>query len=176
MASLADALPKAPYKDDDETLEEARAKQRNFKSRPGALKRKAKMESLERERFGKNLALIAGSCTKAGSGSDQKPSNPGNTSSRWAAIHNHIQAAVLSQRGTLHARFPRGLFEPSLSENHVIASQRVFRLAHSQYRFYENLSSFPVNASQASRLPQKKKRSVPFSSRNDEYLSQFGNS
>jgi hypothetical protein len=59
MESLADALP-----DIEDMIggdgQEGKIKMKSLKSKPGALKKKVKVERMERERFGKNMAQIMG--------------------------------------------------------------------------------------------------------------------
>jgi len=74
--------------------------EKSLKSRPGALKRKEKLERMERERFGKNMAqLVAGTqmesaaTTDALVGGEQQPSvHP--TASRWAALRGFISQTM----------------------------------------------------------------------------------
>jgi Ribosome biogenesis protein SLX9 len=56
MESLADALP------DVEVLEggEGKIKMKSLRSKPGAMKRKEKVERMERERFGRNFSVLMG--------------------------------------------------------------------------------------------------------------------
>jgi hypothetical protein len=56
MESLADALP------DVEVLEggEGKIKMKSLRSKPGAMKRKEKVERMERERFRRNFSLLMG--------------------------------------------------------------------------------------------------------------------
>ena len=93
LESLVDALPDVPPAADGETLDAARAKQRKLKSRPGALKRKAKLETLERERFAKNMAQMAVATTthivSKTPGDYQDPPDTHDTS-RLGALRNFI--------------------------------------------------------------------------------------
>ena len=56
---------------------QAKIQKKSLKSRPGAMKRKEKLEKLEKERFNANLAQMA---TSAAPSTD-----------RWAALKNHVQ-------------------------------------------------------------------------------------
>ena len=106
LEGLADALPNLQ---DIGELEQSEAgngkiKQKSMRSRPGATKRKEKLERMERERFGKNMAqLVTGntqeytnSTTKSmqveGAESAQAQSN--STSSRWAALRGFISQTM----------------------------------------------------------------------------------
>jgi hypothetical protein len=90
LESLANALPGL----DDETdngksevvLGQAKIHRKSLKSRPGAMKRKSKLEKLEMERFNANLAQMVG--TSRGQ-SDAERSN--SIADRWAALKNHVQ-------------------------------------------------------------------------------------
>lgn len=53
-----------------------------MKSRPGAMKRKEKLEKMEKERFNQNLVQLA-SAAKGGAVQD-----------RWAALKNHVQSTM----------------------------------------------------------------------------------
>jgi len=55
---------------------------KSMKSRPGALKRKEKLEKLEMDRFNKNLAQLA-TATQGAAVQD-----------RWAALKNHVQGNI----------------------------------------------------------------------------------
>ena len=97
LENLVEALPEVPAVDDDEALEAARARQRKLKSKPGALKRKAKMESLERDRFNKNMAQMVGrgqDTQRAGGLGEGQDTGKTETSTRWAALRNFIQQAM----------------------------------------------------------------------------------
>ena len=55
---------------------------KSMKSRPGALKRKEKLEKLEMERFNQNLVQLA-SGTAGAAAQD-----------RWAALKSHVQSSM----------------------------------------------------------------------------------
>jgi len=59
-----------------------RSSMKSMKSRPGALKRKEKLEKLEMDRFNKNLAQLA-TATQGAAVQD-----------RWAALKNHVQGNI----------------------------------------------------------------------------------
>ncbi|CAO2657994.1 Nn.00g072540.m01.CDS01 [Neocucurbitaria sp. VM-36] len=85
LESLADALPGLEDGGADGEIEVGQAKiqrktLKSMKSRPGALKRKEKLEKLERDRFNKNLAQLA-STTQGNAVQD-----------RWAALKSHVQS------------------------------------------------------------------------------------
>ncbi|EOD48043.1 putative fringe-like protein [Neofusicoccum parvum UCRNP2] len=104
LESLADALPDAD--DDgaeaggeDGTVEvgQAKIKHKSLKSRPGALKRKEKLERLERQRFEKNLALMSAGHPQAPQEQTQEYADMGNappaapTANRWSALRSFIE-------------------------------------------------------------------------------------
>ncbi|KAK2769831.1 hypothetical protein FQN53_005854 [Emmonsiellopsis sp. PD_33] len=75
-------------------------KHKSLKHKPGAMKRKEKLDRLERERFAKNLAQMAGSSSSSGQGESQaqaqtqaqtqvQPSAEP-TANRWAALRSFI--------------------------------------------------------------------------------------
>jgi hypothetical protein len=61
---------------------DGKMKLKTLKSRPGALKRKQKMEESEKERFGKNLASMSAPA--------QTAADAGGSSDRWAALRGFI--------------------------------------------------------------------------------------
>jgi len=99
LKSLADALPDADANDDesndaevesgDQVVGQARIRQKSLKSRPGALKRREKVEREERERFGKNMAQLAGGAVR-GSAEDGGQEARG----RWEALRGFIGATL----------------------------------------------------------------------------------
>lgn len=67
LESLADALPDVEeLVKGKERLDAGKMQMQSLKSRPGARKRKEKVERLERERFAKNMALIMAGGEKEG--------------------------------------------------------------------------------------------------------------
>lgn len=67
---------------------EGKMKMKTLKSRPGAAKRKAKMEKGEMERFGRNLAQMVPAATPAAGGGNGEKA--GATSDRWKALRGFI--------------------------------------------------------------------------------------
>ena len=77
-----------------------------MKSRPGATKRREKLERMERERFGKNMAILvglkgevqvqgAGGMAVDGENESEKPAQTQNTTSnRWAALRGFISQTM----------------------------------------------------------------------------------
>lgn len=78
---------------------------KSLKSRPGAMKKRAKVEKAERERFGMNLAVLAGlgnegtdsmegldgNTTEDHPGAGQAGEGTGCLSGRWQALRNYIK-------------------------------------------------------------------------------------
>jgi hypothetical protein len=57
MESLADALPELEKGNGNG---EGKIKMKSLRSKPGAMKRKEKVERMERERFGRNFSVLMG--------------------------------------------------------------------------------------------------------------------
>ncbi|KAF2112036.1 ribosome biogenesis protein SLX9-domain-containing protein [Lophiotrema nucula] len=87
LESLADALAEVDHISADGEIElgQAKIQRKSLRSRPGAMKRKEKLERMERERFNKNLAQMAGNSASAGTTS---------IADRWAALKSHVQGTV----------------------------------------------------------------------------------
>ncbi|KAF2751158.1 hypothetical protein M011DRAFT_483123 [Sporormia fimetaria CBS 119925] len=87
LESLADALPGLDAEGGEEdaegnkevTVGQARILRKSLKSRPGALKRKEKLEREERERFNKNLKEMSAAVK---------------VQDRWAALKMHVKSTV----------------------------------------------------------------------------------
>ncbi|KAL8901337.1 MAG: hypothetical protein Q9207_005251 [Kuettlingeria erythrocarpa] len=96
LESLVEALPDIPRSREEDGLEAAnvKIKHRSLKSRPGAMKKKEKIISMEKDRFNKNMAHMAA----AGAPSDSTPggdqSNLAQPGTRWAALRNFIQQTM----------------------------------------------------------------------------------
>ncbi|THX68055.1 hypothetical protein D6D08_06449 [Aureobasidium pullulans] len=115
LDSLADALPELEEDDDDEEWEgidedgdaqdtmlgalrkqvrvrkakptDGKMKLKTLKSRPGALKRKQKMEESEKERFGRNLASMS---VQPAAGAAAAAGQTDGSANRWAALRGFI--------------------------------------------------------------------------------------
>lgn len=88
LESLADALPDTEGA--ERTIGDAKIRHKSMKSRPGATKRREKLEKMERERFGKNMAqLTAGSIEITGEEAQKTA-----TASRWAALRGFISQTL----------------------------------------------------------------------------------
>lgn len=100
LESLADALPDAAEDSHDAASQVNVIKQKTLRHKPGALKRREKLEKVERDRFAKNMAQMSG----LQSTTDVKPSdtamdtpdvNP--TASRWSALRSFISQTMEQQ-------------------------------------------------------------------------------
>lgn len=91
LESLADALPEIDngQEQNESVLGQARVHHKSLKSRPGAMKRKEKLEKMERERFGMNLAQMVGSTQTEAYGS-----NDSAVGSRWAALKTFVESTA----------------------------------------------------------------------------------
>jgi len=91
LESLADALPDiSEAKDEGSTTEGlAKIRYRSLNSKPRAMKRKEKIEQVERERFGKNLAQIMGCASQ--------PDNAKSSTiaDRWSALKLFVQSTTV---------------------------------------------------------------------------------
>jgi hypothetical protein len=88
LESLADALPDAG--DEVRIVGDAKIRHRSLKSRPGATKRREKLEKMERERFGKNMAQLAAGSAQVSGEEAQKTA----TANRWAALRGFISQTL----------------------------------------------------------------------------------
>lgn len=100
LESLSDALPDAPAAGEAENSETttAKIKHRSLKSRPGALKNKEKIISMEKDRFNKNMAQMATlqpSGVGISNGSQAKDTDSEvPTGRKWAALRVFIQQTM----------------------------------------------------------------------------------
>ncbi|KAJ5440142.1 uncharacterized protein N7458_011140 [Penicillium daleae] len=97
LESLADALPEAADDSHDAASQVNIIKQKTLRHKPGALKRREKLEMLERDRFAKNMAQMSSlQPAAAGNASEATPeSNP--TANRWSALRNFISQTMEQQ-------------------------------------------------------------------------------
>ena len=86
LESLADALPEMDNgkEQNKSVVGQARVRHKSLKSRPGAMKRREKLEKMERERFGMNLKQMVG-CNG---------SNNSAVGSRWAALKTFVESTA----------------------------------------------------------------------------------
>ncbi|OKL61896.1 hypothetical protein UA08_02422 [Talaromyces atroroseus] len=104
LDSLADALPDADDKNASEDINQAHIiKHKTLKHRPGAMKRKEKMEQFERSRFMKNMAQMTSLEHNVPKPQKDSPkttvteSNSTSTSNRWAALRGFISQTMEHQ-------------------------------------------------------------------------------
>lgn len=95
LDSLVDALPDiggglAAI----DTSQVAVIKQRSLKHRPGAMKRKEKLDKLERERFSKNLAQMAAGLGSLSQPMDTTVDAEASAPNRWAALRSFIAQTI----------------------------------------------------------------------------------
>ncbi|KAL8780913.1 MAG: hypothetical protein Q9213_006253 [Squamulea squamosa] len=96
LESLVAALPDAPPMDEHVTETGiARMRQRSLKSKPGAMKKKEKIISMEKARFNRNMAQMAVVQSCAVGEADASPGNAagtdGQSRTKWAALRTYIQ-------------------------------------------------------------------------------------
>lgn len=96
LESLADALPDAADNSHDAASQVNVIKQNTLRHKPGAMKRREKVEKVERDRFTQNMAQMSSLSTQAASASAAKTdSNP--TANRWSALRNFISQTMEQQ-------------------------------------------------------------------------------
>ncbi|QDS70644.1 hypothetical protein FKW77_000884 [Venturia effusa] len=95
MESLEDALPEL-----EEHMVKAKTgardvgdKNKSLGSKPGVRKKRERIEREERERFGKNLALLSMARPDNAEGGEAA----GATSNRWAALRAHLNSSMAEQ-------------------------------------------------------------------------------
>ncbi|KAJ5676072.1 hypothetical protein N7462_008969 [Penicillium macrosclerotiorum] len=97
LESLADALPDAAEESHDAASQVNVIKQKTLQHKPGAMKRREKLEKVERDRFAKNMAQMA-TLPPAPTGSTGDASaDPNVTASRWSALRNFISQTMEQQ-------------------------------------------------------------------------------
>lgn len=100
LESLADALPEAEEAHDAASQVNI-IKQKTLRHKPGALKRREKLEKVERDRFVKNMAQMASlqpppaPASNSEATSESNPANP--TANRWSALRNFISQTMEQQ-------------------------------------------------------------------------------
>lgn len=89
----------------EERVKEGKIRLRGLKSRPGAMKRREKLEQGERERFARNMAQLAAGVGKEKEGAGEMQAEgqegqagggekPSATASRWAALRGFIEQTM----------------------------------------------------------------------------------
>lgn len=83
---MADALPDLDMDGETQVVTgDAKIKHKSVRTRPGAQKRREKLEKMERERFGKNMAQLTTAVPAAA---------PAPTASRWEALRGFISQTM----------------------------------------------------------------------------------
>lgn len=103
LESLADALPDIPDKENGETvLGDAKIKHKSLKSKPGAMKKKERLISIEKERFNKNMAQMMQSDQVMQERKDPATASDAKeeTGNKWAAIRGFIQQTMEQRPGS----------------------------------------------------------------------------
>ena len=84
-----------------ERVKDGKIRHKSLKSRPGATKRKEKLERMERERFGRNLAQLTAGSGKEGESvnamaveNESPQPQTSSTASRWAALRGFISQTM----------------------------------------------------------------------------------
>lgn len=100
LESLADALPDAAEDSHNAASQVNVIKQKTLRHKPGALKRREKLEKVERDRFAKNMAQMSGlqstaQATPSDTAMDTADANP--TASRWSALRSFISQTMEQQ-------------------------------------------------------------------------------
>ena len=88
LESLADALPDAG--ESEKITGDLKIRHKSLRSKPGALKRREKLEKMERERFGKNMAQLAAGSAQSGGEVAEKAAS----ANRWAALRGFISQTL----------------------------------------------------------------------------------
>jgi hypothetical protein len=98
LDALVDALPEVSDQtalDDVTTLNTKRPRLKSLKSRPGAQKRKSKLEEAERRRFEQNLAQLTSAAKPSTSGIVTSiDAASSSVSSRWTALRGFISQTM----------------------------------------------------------------------------------
>ncbi|KAJ5239389.1 hypothetical protein N7468_004008 [Penicillium chermesinum] len=95
LESLADALPDAAEDSHNAPSQVNIIKQTTLRHKPGAMKRREKVEKVERERFAKNMAQMSSLQSSAGATGESAALNP--TGNRWSALRNFISQTMEQQ-------------------------------------------------------------------------------
>ena len=96
LESLANALPVVEGTEEEGTvIGDVRFRHKSLKSRPGAMKKKEKLEKMEKERFGRNMAQMAALPLVEPSLAVVSAANTdADNSKRWAALRGYIQHSI----------------------------------------------------------------------------------
>ncbi|KAJ5887593.1 hypothetical protein N7495_007634 [Penicillium taxi] len=97
LESLADSLPEAAESSHGTTSQVNVIKQKTLRHKPGAAKRREKLEKVERDRFAMNMAQMSGLQQSATGRDNQEPFQANSTSSRWSALRSFISQTMEQQ-------------------------------------------------------------------------------
>ena len=102
LESLADALPDAADDSHDAVSQVNVIKQNTLRHKPGAMKRREKLEKIERDRFARNMAQMSALPSQSGPPAETTTTtttttdaNP--TANRWSALRNFISQTMEQQ-------------------------------------------------------------------------------
>lgn len=96
LESLADALPDTAEELQDVASQPHIIKQNTLRHKPGAMKRREKLEKVERDRFAKNMAQMSTlQATPTDVNQELAVENP--TGNRWSALRNFISQTMEQQ-------------------------------------------------------------------------------
>lgn len=100
LSSLVDALPEDAGQDNPEDADAdavtigangaVRVRNKSLKSRPGAQKRRAKLEEMERSWFDQNVATLVKSAPAQPTAQGSDRANTASTDTRWASLKQHV--------------------------------------------------------------------------------------
>lgn len=94
LESLAEALPEAAEESNHGPSQVNIIKQKTLRHRPGAMKRREKLEKVERGRFAKNMAQMSSVRPDGHSGTTPET---GSTTQRWSALRSFISQTMEQQ-------------------------------------------------------------------------------
>lgn len=97
LESLADALPDAAEESHDAASQANVIQQKTLRHKPGAMKRREKLEKMERDRFARNMAQMSGSQAQTAGGNAESSSESNPTANRWSALRNFISQTMEQQ-------------------------------------------------------------------------------
>ncbi|CAI7651492.1 unnamed protein product [Penicillium glandicola] len=96
LESLADALPEAEEATDAASQANV-IKQKTLRHKPGALKRREKLEKLERDRFNKNLTEMSNITSAPAANNSEASTGSNPIAGRWSALRNFISQTMEQQ-------------------------------------------------------------------------------
>ncbi|OQD75906.1 hypothetical protein PENDEC_c005G03861 [Penicillium decumbens] len=96
LESLADALPEAEESHDAASQVNI-IKQETLRHKPGALKRREKLEKVERDRFARNMAQMSSLQTPATDSNAGSISESNPMANRWSALRSFISQTMEQQ-------------------------------------------------------------------------------